>query len=218
MHPRARARTRSGLKTTAFCLAAVAAGVCLAACDTGYKFSTSGNQAPGSGSPSGTGSTSSTAQPQTAPPCTARDLVAKGGRRQDANDAGGAIGDVVVSDPTTAACELRGAPSIGLVKVGGAALDVSAVSAPGPALPAVVVEPRMKSAAELVFTWQNWCGPSPGTLEMRISLPDGQGTFTAPLNGELGTYVPTCGRPGTPSVLRVEYAWVNAGGSKLASA
>src|ERR1700733_14057107 len=126
MDPRARVRTRSASKTAAVCLLALAAGVCLAACDTGYKFSTSGNQAPGSGgAASGNGATSSTARAPTAAPCTARDLIAKGGRRQDANDAGGAVGDVVVSDPTTAACELRGAPSIGLVKVGGAALDVS---------------------------------------------------------------------------------------------
>jgi hypothetical protein len=217
MDPITRARTRSASKTAAVCLVALAAGVCLAACDTGYKFSTSGSSAPASGNGS-PGATSSTAPAQTAAPCTARDLVAKGGRRQDTNDAGGAIGDVVVSDPTTAPCELRGAPTIGLLKIDGAALNVSAASAVGPTLPPVVVEPRLKNAAELVFTWENWCGPAPGTLEMRISLPDGHGTFTAPLNGELGTYVPTCGRPGTPSVLRVEYAWVNAGGSKLASA
>jgi hypothetical protein len=142
--------------------------------------------------------------------CQAHDLAAKGGRRQDSDDVGGAIGDVVFSNTGTTACELRGVPSIRLAKANGMALDVTETKPSTPELPPVVVQPRGKSTAELVFTWTNWCSPSPGALHMQITLANGGGSVTAPLNGRLGDYVPTCGEPTMKSVLKVQYAYVPA--------
>ncbi len=197
------------------------AGVSASACDTGYKFATSQpnpdakNLEPGT---QGSGATTTTAPVATAPPCRAKDLVARGGRRQDPSGAGGAVGDVMISSSAAVACELKGIPSLQIVRTNGSLLKIQNAKANTPALAPVVVEPKGKSTAELVFTWQNWCEPSPGTLLMLVGLSSGGGTLTAPLNGKLGSYVPTCGRPDAPSVLRVEYAYVPAGTANLASA
>lgn len=125
---------------------------------------------------------------------------------------------MMISNTAGAACELRGIPSLRLRKADGSILDVQDAETNAPALAPVVVQPRDKSTAELVFTWQNWCGPDPGVLVMQIGLSNGAGNLVARLNGKLGSYVPTCGRPTAPSVLRVEYAYVPAGAANLASA
>ncbi len=196
------------------------AGVSASVCDTGYKFSVS-QPGPGSQTPApatdGSGTTSTTAPVVSAPSCLAKDLTAKGGRRQDSDDAGNAIGNVIFSNSSGAACELRGTPSLELVSRDGTRLHVQDDRAATPALAPVVVAPRGKSTAEMVFTWENWCGPDPGPLDMEIDLTSG-GKLTAPLDGSLGSYVPTCGRPDAPSVIRVQYAYVPAGAANLASA
>jgi hypothetical protein len=195
-------------------LLACLTGIVASACDTGYKFSTS---QPGPGSQT-SGSGSTTAAPAvSAPECLAGNLVARGGRRQDPGDPGGAIGDVMISNSARVACELSGVPSLGLRRVHGSALVVQDAHGESPTLAPVVVQPRGKSSAELVFTWQNGCGTNPGPLAMEIGLKNG-GKLIAPLNGALGSYVPTCDRPDTPSVLRVEYAYVPAGSANPASA
>ena len=202
-------------------LLACLVGVSASACDTGYNFSTSqtgpGSLRSGSGA-DGSGSTTTTVPTADAPLCPARVLVATGGRRQDPDYSGGAIGDVLISNTSRTACEVRGIPSLRLRKADGSLLDVEDTQTNAPALAPVVVQPRGKSTAELVFTWQNWCGPNPGALVMQIGLSNRSGSLTAPLNGKLGSYVPTCGRPAAPSVLRVEYAYVPAGAANLASA
>jgi hypothetical protein len=191
------------------------AGISASACDTGYKFQTS---QPGPGSQtSGAGSTSTAAPVASAPACIAKDLVARGGRRQDPSDPGAAIGDVMISNSARVACELRGVPSISLLKTNGSRLVVQDASGATPTLAPVVVAPRAKSTAELVFTWQNWCGPELGPLAMAIGLKSG-GRVIAPLDGSLGSYVPSCDRPDAPSILRIQYAYVPAGSANLATA
>ncbi len=196
------------------------AGVAASACDTGYKFSVS-QPGPGSQTPvpstGGSRTTSTTAPVASAPSCLAKDLTARGGRRQDPDDAGNAIGNVMISNSSGAACELRGIPSLELLSRDGTPLHVQDDRGATPSLAPVVVAPRGRSTAEMVFTWANWCGPDPGPLDMEIDLMGG-GKLTAPLDGSLGSYVPTCGRPDAPSVIRVEYAYVPAGASNLASA
>ena len=192
----------------------------MTACDTGYNFSTSqtgpGSQGTGSGT-NGSGGTSTTVPAASAPLCSARVLVANGGRRQDPDDAGGAIGDVLISNTSRAACELRGIPSLRLRRADGSLLAVHDAQTNTPALAPVVVQPRGKTTAELVFTWENWCGPDPGAIVMQIGLSGSTGILSAPLNGKFGSYVPTCARPTAPSLLRVEYAYVPAGTANLAS-
>jgi len=196
------------------------AGVAASACDTGYKFSTS-QPGPGSQTPAttadGSGKTRTSVPVAKAPSCLARNLMARGGRRQNPDDAGGAIGDVMISNSSGAACELRGAPGLELLSSRGTPLHVQDDRGGAPALAPVIVAARGKSTAEVVFTWDNWCGPEPGPLDMELDLSTG-GRLVAPLDGTLGSYVPTCGRPDAPSVIRVEYAYVPAGTANLASA
>ena len=192
------------------------AGASLSACDTGYKFSTSPSN--GAASTQHTSAASSTTSTTPSAPCMARDLVAEGGSRQNPNDAGGAIGDVIISNSARAACELHGVPSLQLLQRNGPSLQIESAKSVSPTLPPVVVQPGGKSSAEIVFTWENWCKSPPGALEMKIVLAGGRGILTANISGRLGSYVPTCGRPDTPSVLRVQYAYVSAGNTKLASA
>jgi hypothetical protein len=202
----------------AFCVLVLGALVC--GCDTGYKFSSpNAGRGPGSISPGGGDATTTPASTvASAPLCNAAVLTAKGGRRQNQNDAGGAIGDVIITNSAAAPCELKGNPSIELMTSAGRSLGVEVGDPITTSLPAVVLQARQHSAGELIFTWQNWCDPAPGAMEMRIVLASGRGDLVAPLDGQLGTYVPTCFRPGTPSILRIQYAYVNAGASKLSNA
>jgi hypothetical protein len=198
----------------------IALGAFVCGCDTGYKFSTSnGGRGPGSISPGGSDATTMPAPTvASAPLCNAANLASKGGRRQDPNDAGGAIGDVIITDSASSACELKGNPTVDLLTSRGIALDVEVGAPITTSLPPVVLQARQHSSGELVFTWQNWCKPVPGALEMKIVLANGKGNLLAPLDGRLGTYVPICSRPGSPSILRIQYAYVNAGASKLPNA
>lgn len=123
----------------------------------------------------------------------------------------------MISNSSGAACELKGAPSLELLSSHGTPLHVQDDRGGSPSLAPVIVAARGKSTAEMVFTWENWCGPEPGPLDMEIELSSG-GKLIAPLTGALGSYVPTCGRPDAPSVIRVEYAYVPAGSANLASA
>lgn len=207
------------LRVGLFTLVALAMATLVSACDTGYNFSTSPSDQHGVGAlPSPQAGSASTPSTASAPPCKAQELTAKGGSKQNPNDVGGAIGDVIISNSATTACELRGAPTLRLLKRGGSAIGVQNGQSVSPVLPGVIVQPKGKTTAELVFTWQNWCGTAPGALEMQIALGDGRGDLVAPLDGHLGSYVPTCVRPNTPSVLRVQYAYVPAGATKLATA
>jgi hypothetical protein len=199
-----------------FFLFVVVVGSLLCACDTGYKFSTS----PSNQHPPGAGSSSPLSSPTTsgAPSCTARQLSATGASRQNANDVVGAIGEVIISDLASNACELRGVPSLHLLERTGSPIQVESSQSVSPVLPPVVVQPKGKSTAELVFTWQNWCGAALGALEIQIDLGDGGGVLVAPLDTHPRSYVPTCTRPDTPSVLRVQYAYEAAGASRSATA
>jgi hypothetical protein len=194
----------------------IAVGTLLCACDTGYNFSTSPSDQhlPGAGTSSPLGSPTTSG----APPCTARELSATSASRQNPNDVGGAIGEVIISDLARNSCELRGVPNLHLFERTGSPIQVENSQSVSPVLPPVVVQPKGKSTAELVFTWQNWCGAALGTLEIQVDLGDGGGVVVAPMGAHARNYVPTCTRPDTPSVLRVEYAYEAAGASKSATA
>ena len=144
-----------------------------------------------------------------------RDLKAKSGSRQNPNDVGGAVGDVIISNSKTTACQLLGAPVLHLLTVSGSPIAVQDAASVSPKVASVVLQPKGKSTAELVFTWENWCRANPGALEMQIGLAQSEGTLVAPFETRSGTYIPACVTPDKPSVLRVQYAYVAAGASKL---
>jgi hypothetical protein len=213
--------TSPKLRVVAAGLAVLLAGLSIAACDTGYKFgSAPGGRGPGSLGPdpsSASGATPSSVL-ASAPPCTAGDLIAKGGRRQDPDDAGDAIGNLIMSDSSANPCELRGVPVVDLLTSAGRPLGVEVAAPVTQNLPPVVLQSRARNSGEVVFTWQNWCASPPGALEMRLGLAAKGGTLLVPLDGQLGSYVPICSNPKKPSTLRIQYAYVNAGTTKISNA
>ena len=199
--------------TPAFALLLVA--LIASACDTGFKFSTSPSDQKGSAPTVPSSSSGSTSTTSDAPMCASADLQAKSGSRQNPNGVGGAVGDVIIFNSKTTACQLRGAPVLDLLTASGSPVSVQDAASVSPAVAPVVLQPKGKSTAELVFTWENWCRANPGPLEMQIGLADSGGTLVAPFEARLGTYVPACVTPDKPSVLRVQYAYEAAGASKL---
>jgi hypothetical protein len=212
--------------TVALCVATCLFGAVVSACDSGINFTIKSKDLPGSSfhtstpgaSVPTTDGTPTTVATAGVAPCTAGNLVAKGGSSNNPNDPGGAIGNVLIADYTNTACELKGIPTIELLKANGELLDVTQGAPISSALPAVVIQPGQATSAELVFTWTNWCPAAPGALTIQIDLANTGGVLDAPLNGERGDYVPTCSRPGAPSVVRVQYAYINAGTAKVSSA
>jgi len=193
----------------------------LAGCDTGYKFAISPRstvRVPSTATPDTGTSTSTTRVPGDVALCDASDLVARGGRRQNPDGGPGAIGDVIFANLSATACELKGIPGLRLVRADSTSLAVQDASPLSSALSAVVVQPHEKSTAEMVFTWDNWCEAAPGPLDMQISLTGGRGIVVAPLDGQLGSYVPGCSQRDSASVLRVQYAYVDSGSAPLSGA
>jgi hypothetical protein len=185
------------------------------ACDTGFKFSTSPSDQKGPASTVPSGSSGSTSTTSDAPMCVSADLQAKSSTKQNPNDVGGAIGDVIIYNSKTTPCQIRGAPTLHLLGATGSPLTVQDAASVSPAAAPVVLQPRGKSTAELVFTWQNWCRADPGALEMQIGLAEKKGTLIAPFKTRRGTYIPACVTPDKPSELRVQYAYVAAGANSL---
>jgi hypothetical protein len=74
--------------------------------------------------------------------------------------------------------------------------------------PQAVLPPGKPGAGWLVVFWADWCGPRPGPLRLRISLPDDGGTLFTPFDGPPDyDFVPTCLSRGTPSTIAVAAAW-----------
>jgi Protein of unknown function (DUF4232) len=115
-------------------------------------------------------------------------LRAVGGRQ---GEEGGAHGDVEFTNVGPRPCVLRGIPEVTIVRATGAPLAVRLLPPADPPLPPVVLMPRERHAALLGVYWSNWCGPSPGPLLLRITLPGNGGTLTSPFNGPPDySYVP----------------------------
>jgi hypothetical protein len=90
-----------------------------------------------------------------------------------------------------------------IVRANGTPLTVQLVRAPGVQLRPLALPPGRPGAADLVVFWTNWCGPGPGPLSVRVTLPAG-GTVTGPFNGPPDhDYVPRCVSPGLPSTISV---------------
>ena len=133
------------------------------------------------------------------PSCTASQLSAAGGRQGGGFQT--AHGDIELKSIAPPDCFLGGVPSkIWLVRGDGGRLDVH-------------YEPRRASGqrlllspsgvADVIVSWANWCGPSPGPLRIRISLPNGDGVIDAPFDGPSDyDYVPGCGNRSQPSTLQ----------------
>jgi hypothetical protein len=54
-------------------------------------------------------------------------------------------------------------------------------------------------------SWENWCGPNPGPLDVEVEVPLAAGTAIGPFDKP--AVVPGCNNPGSPSELLVVNAY-----------
>jgi hypothetical protein len=100
------------------------------------------------------------------PMCAASQLSVHGGR-QAGGFVGVALGTVVLTNTGTRACVLSGIPSVTLVTTKGTALAITTVPPVSQTSSAVLVKPG--TTAGLDVEWSNWCGASPGPLDVKIA-------------------------------------------------
>jgi hypothetical protein len=120
---------------------------------------------------------------------------------------GASYGFIEFTNVGSRPCALRGLPRVALVKTGGKSLPVRQARAPDLSFRPIVLPPGRPDPADLVVSWVNWCGPPPGLLSVRITLPSG-GVVTGPFNGPPDyDFVPPCLAPGQPSTISVTDAY-----------
>jgi photosystem II stability/assembly factor-like uncharacterized protein len=130
-----------------------------------------------------------------APSCRAADLQIRGGRM--GGGTGTAHADAYFTNVGPAPCSLSGDPvAVEFLRADGTALPIIAQAPEATPGPPVVLQPGAQDAASLALNWANWCGPAPGPLRIRITLPNGGGAVTGGLDGPPGyDFVPRCDAP-----------------------
>jgi hypothetical protein len=98
-----------------------------------------------------------------------------------------------------AVCALRGYPTLQLLDQHGRALPTRTGRAGGSQATGVLV--RAGAAATVAFVWSNWCGPTPGPLGLRVTLPGGGTLVPAIAGGTPRGLAARCDAPGAPSTL-----------------
>ena len=135
-------------------------------------------------------------------------LRGRGGRQ---GENVGAHGDIEITNAGRLACMLHGDPRVEIVRSDGPALAVRAAPPVDPPSGPLVLRPGRRDAARLTVYWSNWCGPRPGPLRLRVSLPGSCGVLVVPFNGPPDyRYVPGCVTPGWASTIAVVSAYVRA--------
>lgn len=143
------------------------------------------------------------------PICTAHDLSVHGGREGENM---GAHMDVLLRNKGAAACVLRGLPvAARLVPRDGSVLATRLTTVSSNLVKqAVLLKPRGQNAGDLLLYWGNWCGPAPGPLQIKLTLPGGRGTVSGSINGPPDyDYVPQCIQPNQPSTLQILAAYLH---------
>ncbi len=136
------------------------------------------------------------AVPPATPACTADRLHATAGWE----GAGGALaGWVRVTSRAGARCRVDGYPTIQLLDQQGRALPTRTGRAGGSQVTGVLLRPG--TAATVTFVWSNWCGPNPGLLGLRVTLPGGGTLLPAVQAGTPRGLTARCDAPGAPSTL-----------------
>jgi hypothetical protein len=129
------------------------------------------------------------------PSCTADRLHATAGWE---GATGSLAGWVRLTSRDRAGCRLRGYPAIQLLDEQGRALPTRTGRAGGQ-VTGVLLRPG--TAATVAFFWSNWCGPNPGRLGLRLTLPDGSSLVPAVEAGTPRGLTARCDAPGAPSTL-----------------
>jgi hypothetical protein len=136
-------------------------------------------------------------------------LRARGGRQ--GGGFGTAHADVEFTNLGTTPCMLSGAPTVSVVRSDGSTLPIQSGSASTMTFAAVVLPPDLPNAASLTLSWSNWCGTAPGSLILKILLPAGAGTVTAPFKGPPDyDYLSACQSAAEPSLIEILSAYTPA--------
>jgi hypothetical protein len=136
------------------------------------------------------------AVPPGTPACTADRLHATAGWE---GATGSLAGWVRLTSRDRAGCRLRGYPAIQLLDQQGRALPTRTGRAGGSQVTGVLLRPG--TAATVTFVWSNWCGPRPGLLGLRVTLPGGGSLVPAVEAGTPRGLAARCDAPGAPSTL-----------------
>jgi hypothetical protein len=135
------------------------------------------------------------AVPPGTPACTADRLHATAGWE---GATGSLAGWVRLTSRDRAGCRLRGYPAIQLLDQHHRALPTRAGRAGGQVTPVLL---RPGTAATVTFVWSNWCGPRPGLLGLRVTLPGGGSLVPAVEAGTPRGLAARCDAAGAPSSL-----------------
>jgi hypothetical protein len=114
---------------------------------------------------------------------------------------GSLAGAVTFTSRGAAPCSLAGYPTIQLLDRHGRPLRLAGDPRSGKeAPPAVLLRPGL--AARVEFAWLNWCGPNPGPLGLRVTLPRRGGALTPTVEPVTRRdLTPRCDAPAAPSRL-----------------
>jgi hypothetical protein len=140
------------------------------------------------------------AQPAAVPPatpaCTANRLRARAGWE---GATGSLAGWVRLTSRARARCRLRGYPTIQLLDQQGRALPTRTGRYGRSQATGVLLRPG--TAATVTFVWRNWCGPNPGRLGLRVTLPGRGSLVPAVAAGTPRKLAARCDASGAPSTL-----------------
>jgi hypothetical protein len=137
------------------------------------------------------------AVPPGTPACTAERLHATAGWE---GATGSLAGWVRLTSPDRAPrCRLRGYPTIQLLDQHHRALPTRTGRYGRSQVTGVLVWPG--TAATVTFVWRNWCGPNPGRLGLRVTLPGRGSLVPAVAAGTPRELTARCDAPGAPSTL-----------------
>jgi hypothetical protein len=152
-------------------------------------------------SPSPDASQGPPAVPPGTPACTAGQLQASASWQGATGSLAGAV-TFTSRSRATAPCFLVGYPTIQLLDRHGRPLQLTADPRTGKAAPPpVLLRPGL--AAQVEFAWRNWCGPNPGPVGLRVTLPPPHpGTLAPTVDPDIRRELtPRCDAPGSPSRL-----------------
>jgi Protein of unknown function (DUF4232) len=136
------------------------------------------------------------AVPPATPACTADRLHATAGWE---GATGSLAGWVRLTSRAGARCSLRGYPAIQLLDRQSRALPTRTGRAGPRQVTGVLLRPG--TAATVTFVWRNWCGPNPGLVGLRVTLPGGGTLVPAVEAGTPRGLAARCDAPGAASLL-----------------
>lgn len=146
------------------------------------------------------------ASPMSLPPCTANSLAVHGGRQ-----GGGFVGDaeatIVLTNTGPSACSLSGEPLFALRSVDGSPLTVQNKAQPLHPIRPLTLQPQ--GSAYVIAEWSNWCGTTPGPLDLTVTLPNDTPGVTGAFDGPPNyNFVPQCTETNQPSGIQAVNAYL----------